>query len=232
VRQYFQEGWYPQGIAGSGTAFNPSSALVRSVLINSAQPMLGGSIQGAQLLPGSQICSYPQCGSLFISHWPNGDQGWGIMRLDSALHVPGDPENIWIEDGDTVTTGAAKTYSVNVANPLGGLKIVLDWTDPAAAEGSNPALINDLDLVVTSPHGLAYKGNVIIGNGTSPPVPSLFKLDYPPQSVPLVGSPDRRNVEEVFTLPQPEVGTWTITVTGFNVPSGPQAFALSAVGGI
>jgi subtilisin family serine protease len=39
VRQYFMQGYSPAGVRNPSYGFTPSAALVKSILINSAQPM-------------------------------------------------------------------------------------------------------------------------------------------------------------------------------------------------
>ena len=51
VRQYFKEGYYPTGTANAADAFIPSAALIRSLIINSAQNMIG--IYGGGSIPGT-----------------------------------------------------------------------------------------------------------------------------------------------------------------------------------
>src|SRR5215471_2681384 len=59
VRQYFLDGWYPNGTPG-GPSLTPSSALIKAVLINSADEMNG-------------LDAYANG----ETHFPNGNQGWG-----------------------------------------------------------------------------------------------------------------------------------------------------------
>jgi len=88
------------------------------------------------------------------------------------------------------------------------------WSDAPGAAGANPALVNDLDVIVTGPGG-TYVGNAFV-NGEVPPNQ---------------GSADRRNVEEAVYINAPAAGTYTVTVLGLNVPQGPQTFALVATHG-
>src|SRR4029450_858964 len=70
-------------------------------------------------------------------------------------------------------------------------------------------LVNDLDLIVTAPDGTQYLGNVFAGGWSQP-----------------AGSADRtNNLENVF-VQSAVSGSWTVEVRGFNVPNGPQPFAL------
>lgn len=220
VREYFEEGWY-------GDGFNPSSALVRGVLINSAAPIYG---QGTDR-PGLGGTPFDSQDDL-KPNWPNGDQGWGIVRLDNTLRFDGDPHGLFVEDGDSVGTGDEQSYTVSVTNPTEGLKITLAWVDPAAAVGANPALVNDLDLTLSLPDGSHLPGNVfagVSGGGVLNPLNDVGEL-IGPFSVP--GPADRTNVEEQIVLPVVAPGDYTITVAGANVPSGDQHFALVVTGGI
>ncbi len=98
---------------------------------------------------------------------------------------------------------------------------VLVWTDPPAAPGANPALINDLDLVVTSTDQ-TYFGNNFQGQFSQP-----------------FGDKDRiNNVERVrlIGLSEPiEVRVQAQTIRGDGVPNLPdpsdQDFALAIKGG-
>ena len=89
------------------------------------------------------------------------------------------------------------------------LKATLAWTDYPASTSSTINLVNDLDLTVIAPDGTTYKGNAFSGGWSV-----------------TGGSADRlNNVENVYVFAA-EAGTWTITVSGYNVPQGPQPFAL------
>ena len=41
IRQYFTEGWYPCGSEGCSEPIKPSGALIKAVMLNGAQPVLG-----------------------------------------------------------------------------------------------------------------------------------------------------------------------------------------------
>ena len=69
--------------------------------------------------------------------------------------------------------------------------------------------MNDLDLEVTAPGGAVYRGNVFSGGWSA-----------------AGGTADRRNNVENVYVQSPAAGTWTVTVKGYNVPNGPQPFAL------
>jgi hypothetical protein len=96
------------------------------------------------------------------------------------------------------------------------LKITMVYTDYYAVAGANPAIVNDLNLVVTSPIGQTYLGNVFSGGWSQ-----------------TGGTADNRNMEECVYLRQPEWGNWIVRIDAPSVPQGTrQPFALVITGGL
>lgn len=188
ARQYFVEGWHPTGSPVASNAFVPSGALMKAVLLNSAVDMTG------------------------ISGYPSNLEGWGRVRLDEALHLAGDARTLIVHDvrhADGLTTGQNLVFPVSVAGSGEKLKVTLVFTDVAGTAGASNPVVNDLDLVVTSPAGTLYRGNVFSG-GVSVPG----------------GTRDIRNNVEQVHLNQPAAGSWTISVVGTAVNQQQQGFAL------
>ncbi|MBN1261121.1 MAG: S8 family serine peptidase [Anaerolineae bacterium] len=133
---------------------------------------------------------------------PNYVQGWGRVDIGNATdgsHVYED-----VTDGAGLTTSASDSYPHTICT-TDHFKVTLVWTDYPGS-----SLVNDLDLTVTAPDGTTtYYGNVF-SNGWST----------------TGGSPDRvNNVESVY-IDAPAPGEWTISISGYNVPQGPQGYAL------
>lgn len=195
VRNYFAKGFYPTGdsVVGNRWAYI-SAAVVKACIINGAAPdVLGSTI-------------------------PDNNTGWGRVNLDAALYFTNDVRKLAAYD-DTLglSTGQFREYTVTVNNQSEPLKVALVWTDYFGAGGANPAIVNNLDLLVTGPNSVYYRGNQYTGG----------------QSTPNPGTWDNRNVEECVRRNVPEIGTWTVRVTGTNVPSGTrQAFAVVISGGL
>lgn len=192
VREYFARGFYPTGDSNSANqwSFIPAS-VVKAVIINSAS------------------------NDIVNTSVPEDTAGWGRVCIDDGLYFNGDVRKLWVTY-DSVTTGEYDEFVVSVNNQSEPLKTALVWTDYWGATGANPAIVNNLDLQVTSPTGTIYLGNVYSGG----------------QSVP-GGSPDNRNVEECVRRDVPEMGNWTIRVTGTNVPSGTnQPYTIVVTGGL
>ena len=94
VRQYFTDGWYPRGSADAAQAQLPTGALLKAVLINSAQPMTGN--HGNQALGGGQAGNLPaatgaraRAGANIVRSRPTYAQrnlnGFGLTVLDRTL---------------------------------------------------------------------------------------------------------------------------------------------------
>jgi len=142
MRQYFIDGYYPAGVAGSGESITPSAALLKSLLVNCAVDMTG------------------------ISGFPSNREGWGRVLGDNAIAFPDDARKLVFTDVNRAvgfTTGQFVESAVNIASSGEPLKVTLVWTEPPAAAGASFAAINNLDLTVTSPTGQVYKGNVFSG---------------------------------------------------------------------
>lgn len=203
VRQYFTSGYYPSRSANATDGFVPSAALVKAVLLAGADNMTAD----------------------FTGPRPNNSQGWGRIHLDNALAFAGDPETLVVLDDRDVSTGFAATgqehsYGIFVADPAQPVRVMLVWTDPAAAPGSVDALVNDLDLRVQLRGGLAYTGSAGFSGGWAEPVE---------------GPADHLNNNEGVMIAAPRAGNATVRVRAFEIndtTGHPQDYALVVVGGV
>jgi len=75
IRQYFVEGWYPEGVRNSTYIHIPTAALIKAVLMNGAQPLLGvdnGGFRGTE-----------------SSSMYDNIQNMGRISLADSLYLPG-----------------------------------------------------------------------------------------------------------------------------------------------
>ena len=212
-------------IPSSGTSFatpatSGSVGLIRQYLMagfypsGTENPADSIKYQSAALLRAMAIVSCdPNVGSYVV---PDSNIGWGRIDLDSVLYFDGDARKLIILD-DTIgiNTGQSVIDSL-VVNSNIPLRICLAWSDTAAAPNANRALINDLNLELTAPGGTYYRGNQYSGG----------------QSIANPDAWDDRNVEECVRVNDPELGTWYVSVSGQNIPFGPQPFAYAITGDI
>jgi hypothetical protein len=143
VRQYFVEGRYLTGTADSEAGFEPSSALVRAVLIAAARDLR-------------------ELGCVGVAPPPSRDQGWGFVQLDRALWWPERRHRMVVfDDRMGLHEGGRRVFERTVASDdVGRLEVVLVWSDPPSTAAAESNLIHDLDLEVIDPDGRIYRGNV------------------------------------------------------------------------
>ncbi len=145
LRQYFRDGWYPDGTPDPGNAIEVlSAALLRAMVIGGASNDIA-----AESLPD-----------------PGG--GWGRFDLGSILHFDDDSLRMSFVDETTgIATGEYDEYRFNVASRE-PLSVVLAWTDTAATPEAAVAIVNDLDLELVSPDLNVYRGNQLSGSQSRP----------------------------------------------------------------
>ncbi|MFN7326754.1 MAG: PKD domain-containing protein [Chitinophagales bacterium] len=138
--------------------------------------------------------------------------GWGHVNNYRALTL--------LEEGrylsGNIAHAATQTHTVNVPSGLQQARLMLYWADPEAAVNAAKALVNDLDITVTGPNGTVYRP---------------WKLNTAPNAT-LLNQPagtgrDSLNNAEQVVLTNPASGAYTVTIKGFEVPQGPQAYYLA-----
>jgi hypothetical protein len=191
IREYFMMGHYDPVGASTGFMspgpFTPSAALMKAMVIDSAQPMTGKNTGGTIPAPG---------------------QGWGRVLLDNALYFAGDKRSLLVDDFRTgldsegIAAPSLKEYTITVA-PGQPLDLTLAYTDPPATAGSAAQMINILFLEVDHPNGVDYylSGDKNFANGES--------IKSPPDVI----FPD---VVQKVRINNPDPGVYTIRVRAFS----------------
>ncbi len=202
---------YAGGTSMAAPLVSGGSAIVREFYDTVHDIQASAALVKATLINGAFDMTPGQYGggaTQDVTRRPDNNQGWGRMDLPSSLLVrDGDPRELWFHENEGLQTD--DTYSAELELGEGAAaRFTLAWSDYPGLEASAGALVNDLDLRITGPGGTVYLGNQILG-GT--------------------GADRANNIEGVDIL-APEAGTYTVTVTGFNVPQGPQPFALVVTG--
>jgi hypothetical protein len=205
LRQYLRE---QMGLT------NPSSALMKALLINAAHRM-----------PAVPRATAPPIG------YPDFDQGYGRLDLTMLVPHPGAPAGRAIlfaevrndDAAEALTSGLSpgspghsmRRYAFKVDAADDPLRVALCWTDYPGV-----GVQNDIQLLVTMPGG-----DQILGN----PEHQLDRMFGPPD----VGSTqisDRRNTMEQVRIDKPEVGDYSVRVWARNTPFPPQGYSLAVCG--
>ena len=158
---------------------SPSAALLKAALV-----------AGAIKLPGMQS------GSAVVDN----NQGYGRLNLDNILSPAKPAKLVFIDNSKGLDTGALYTITISLKSNKVSLRVVMAYSDYPGE-----SLINNLNLVLTSPSGKKYSGNQYL-DGTL--------------------TLDSLNNVEAIQVDKPDAGLWKIDVIASNVPQGPQDFAL------
>jgi hypothetical protein len=164
----------------------PSAAITKSILVNSADDVGTKGIDFAS--------------------------GFGNLNTYAAIKT--------IQEGrlfeGSSSSNSSASFQIVVPQKAALLKVTLVWADPAAPVNASKALVNDLDLTVTSP------GNMIWLPWTLNSKPNQNAL----QSAPERKTDTLNNIEQV-TIEMPDAGTYTITVNAKALQSASQSFSIA-----
>ena len=211
VREYFVKGFSPSGLANSSDILNPSAALVKAVIIHSAQPVKTRSTAGPAGRPGMGPSSVDE------SQYPNIHSGYGQVQLSTVLRFPDSVFDIIFFDRLHISHGNHALFCFNVrhtaASQTKHFRVSLVWTDPPGDPMSSKTLVNDLDLIVHTPSGQTLFGNAL----------SQTDETHGPYSV-----RDMVNNAEQVRVADSVYGIYTVSVIARDVAVGPQIFALVA----
>lgn len=154
VRQYFVDGYYPSGEKVAAQSFEPSAALMKAMLIHSAELLTGKLFLSSQHKWWDLTYKSDQRFSLkspFLQGFGRIDLN-NVLAKDAGLYIPN------IKDR-TISTGDIHYYCMNVKSMKKPFKVTLVWTDPPSSPAAKINLVNDLDLIVVAPNKKAYFGN-------------------------------------------------------------------------
>lgn len=199
----------PELTAFGGGGTSDAAALVSgsSLLLQEHHLSLYGELATIDLMKAVLIASSTDIGA----PGPDFISGYGQLSLPKAIDL--------IESGNFargILSPTATTHieTINIPDGLHELKVVLNWIDPPANDGDFMALIHDLDLRIS------YNGT------TWQP----WILDHRPDldllAAPATTGNDTLNNIEMITIPLPEAGNYSITVSSSNL-SAEQGFSIA-----
>jgi len=220
IRQYFEEGWHSNGTKNEEVGFSPSAALVKAILINGAQQLLGiGNVDG-------NVKDY------------DFNQGFGRISLHNEVPFRNNNIALLVDNDKMIKNGEVHSNTIQTAISnkcnISTFTVSLVWTDPPAAPGKfysykkhsffllpttihllcyhfsceacSSCVLNDLDLSI-----------VRINDG---------KTFYPNG----LNTKDSLNNAERVRVTVRDNETFTITIQGSNLSTESQNYALVASG--
>lgn len=190
--------------AGAAALVRQYYAQVLSYSTPSAALIKATLINGAQnIAPGQYGTGAAQ---EIPNNAPNNVIGFGRVNVMDALGLNPNEHTAYWDNKSGLGTGGMQTHMVSITQTVTSdalFVVTLCWTDYPGTVGAGKALVNDLDLEVIAPNGTSNKGN---GGANW----------------------DRLNNSERVVIKNPQAGTYQIIVRGYNVPNGPQPYAVVA----
>ena len=212
VRQYFAEGYQASGARNKSAGVNPSSALVKAMLIQSGRQIRNLVISGSRLARDS-TWGYLRMWEGSDWRWeesdgsPSVEQGFGLMNLSAVLWFGNESDfTLKALDRQEIRQGGSQSLCFHLA-ASSFFRATLVWTDPPASMYASTLLVNNLDLLVVD-----HNGNLWYGNNRT------------------AGNTDQVNNVEQVTIPEAAEGDYRVMVVGSDVPQGPQNFSLVVTG--
>lgn len=141
---------------------------------------------------------------------PDFKHGYGRPNMRRAYNVIDNARFLT----SSVSNGNTNSHTITVPANTKQVRVMIVWPDVAASVNANPAIVNDLNLLVKDP-GATTSYNPWVLDYTANPT-NLNNL--------ATRQVDNRNTIEQVTVDDPAAGNWAIEVSGANVPSGPQTY--------
>jgi hypothetical protein len=141
---------------------------------------------------------------------PDFKSGYGKINARKAYHII--DQNQF--SSASAMQGDSNTHTITVPNNVKEVRVMVYWTDYEAVAGiTSRALVNDLDIRLHDPSSVQWQPWVLN------PTPDSLLLESP-----AVRTRDSLNNVEQVSLFNPVSGNYTLSVTGFSVPIGPQEY--------
>lgn len=144
---------------------------------------------------------------------PSYAAGYGLVNTRRAADLISSSQfqKSQIEHGSAAEVAIEVPSSID-GKPVAQLKVMLYWIDKEASPYAHPALVNNLDLIVS--------------DGAIDHQPWVLDSTRANVALPASRGIDTLNNTEQVAIDFPTAGTYMATITGTSVPFGPQEFYL------
>lgn len=190
----------------SGTSMScPAVSGSLAQLYQAFKELNGGTEPPGGLMKGLILNTADDLGNV----GPDFKYGWG--RINNLKAVETLEENRFLID--EISQEETNNHSIIVPAGVKELKVMVYWTDKEASVGTNKALVNDMDIIISDPSSNMYLPWLLSS------YPNPDSLNKPATK----GADHLNNVEQVSIL-NPIGGNYTLDVTGFEITFGPQEY--------
>lgn len=197
-----------EGQAGTSNA-SPKLVGLMAILAEVYKDKNGGTEADAGLLRTILMNTADDLGN----SGPDFKYGYGKPNARRAYNVIDNSQFLT----SSVANGNTNTHNITVPANTKQVRVMLVWPDAAAAVNANPAIVNNLNLLVKDPPATTSYNPWVLDHTANP-----TNLDLP-----ATRQVDALNTIEQVTVDNPASGSWTIEVNGASVPSGPQTYYIT-----
>lgn len=193
--------------SGSGTSYSgPAVAGISALLYERYKQLHAGQNPRGDLVKALLCNTADDLGNT------GPDYRWGFGRVNAKRAVEA------MENGqyliDEISHAQQNIHQLAVPPGVAELKVMLLWNDPPAVPYIHNALINDLDLEVTTSGGDAFLPWVLNPAADHVADPAFRGVDH------------MNNYEQV-TIENPAPGNYSISISGHDIPTGAQSCVLA-----
>jgi len=176
-------------------------------LLEAYRDLNAGANPDAALMKGSVLNTADDFGN----PGPDYKYGWGSINARRAFDVF---KNQTYQSG-SVANGGSNIHTISVPANVKQLRVMVNWMDYEGSTSAGIALVNDIDMTMTDPSLTVYEPLVL------DPTPTVAALD----ALAVPGEDHLNNMEQIV-VNNPVTGTYEVTIDGFAIPEGPQAYYL------
>jgi len=171
--------------------------------------MQQAALQAGEDFPSATTLKALLCNTAKDLGPPGPDYEFGFGRVDAYKAITALQKKQYAEG--SVAQGAVVEIDLEVPEGVAELKVFLTWNDPAAQLPAAKVLVNDIDLSVEDASS------------------TMLPLVLTPSEPLIAAEPgrDSLNNSEQVVWKNPAAGTYTILVSGTDVPLGPQSFSVA-----
>lgn len=192
-------------VGGGTSAACPGIAGIVTQLHHAYRELNGGANAEGALIKACLLNTADDLGNA----GPDFKFGWGRVNAFRAVTTLEDVRYVT----DEISQGATINHTITVPANTQQLRVMVLWTDVEGDPLAAKSLVNDINMVVTDPSSTSWNPWIL------DPSPNATSLNLPA----VRGVDDLNNMEQV-TLDGPVAGTYTISLTGFAIPQGPQKY--------
>jgi len=192
-------------VGGGTSAACPGIAGIVTQLHQAFRELNGGQNAEGALIKASLLNTAEDLGN------PGPDYRFGWGRVNALRAVTTLEDNRYISD--QISQGAQNTHQITVPSNTKQLRLMVYWNDVEGDPLAAKALVNDLNLLVTDPAAATWEPWLLN------PTPNATTLN----ANAVRGVDDLNNMEQV-TIDDPIAGVYTVDISGFLVPQGPQKY--------